>query len=70
MWLVIPLAYVAYTLVRGASSHWYPYPFLNIDQNGWDSVAWTVTILFLGTIALAAAIRWIGNAHPLYRRTF
>jgi hypothetical protein len=70
MWLVIPLVYVAYTLARGASSHWYPYPFLNVDQNGWDGVAWTITILFFATVALAAAIRWAGNARPFYRKTF
>lgn len=47
-----------------------PYPFFNVDQNGWDSVAWTITILFFASLALAAAIRWAGNAHPWYRKAF
>jgi hypothetical protein len=25
-WLVVPLAYFAYSLLRGAALHWYPYP--------------------------------------------
>jgi hypothetical protein len=66
-WLVLPFVYVGYTLVRGAIVHWYPYPFLNVDQAGWDSVAWTIVTLFIGALALAAALRWAGSAHPLYR---
>ena len=29
VWLVWPLAYVLYTLIRGGITGWYPYPFLN-----------------------------------------
>lgn len=28
-WLTVPLAYLGYTLIRGAVTDWYPYPFLN-----------------------------------------
>jgi hypothetical protein len=66
-WLVLPFVYLVYTLVRGTIVHWYPYPFLNVDQAGWDSVAWTIVTLFIGVVALAAALRWAGSAHPLYR---
>ena len=66
-WLVLPFAYVVYTLVRGAIVHWYPYPFLDVDVAGGDNVAWTIVALLLGAIALAAILRWAGSAHPLYR---
>jgi uncharacterized membrane protein len=33
-WLIFPLAYLAYTLVRGAIVGWYPYPFLNSANVG------------------------------------
>jgi len=39
-WLLFPAAYLAYTLIRGATSGWYPYPFLNpAHTNGYDGVA-------------------------------
>ena len=28
-WLVFPLVWTAYTLIRGAIVDWYPYPFLD-----------------------------------------
>jgi hypothetical protein len=38
-WLVVPLVYIAYTLVRGALTGWYPYDFLDIPAIGFNSVA-------------------------------
>jgi hypothetical protein len=37
-WLLYPLAYIIYTLFRGRFAHFYPYPFLNVDQLGYSSV--------------------------------
>lgn len=33
-WLIYPLLYLIYTLVRGAAVGWYPYPFLNPSKAG------------------------------------
>ncbi|WP_404381538.1 Pr6Pr family membrane protein [Knoellia locipacati] len=33
--LVYPVAWLAYTLVRGASAGWYPYPFLDVGLHGY-----------------------------------
>jgi hypothetical protein len=33
--LLFPLAWLAYTLVRGAIWHWYPYPFLDATTHGY-----------------------------------
>jgi len=33
-WLIFPLVYLLYSMVRGASTGWYPYPFLNPDIVG------------------------------------
>lgn len=41
-WLIYPLAYLVYTLVRGAIAGFYPYPFLNPDKAG----GWGVVILY------------------------
>ena len=60
-WLVYPLAWVAYTLVRGALTGWYPYPFLDPQNGGYATVAlYVVAILILGSI-LCAVIGWLAN---------
>ena len=39
-WLVFPLLWLIYTLIRGPIVDWYPYPFLNPDRvNGYGGVA-------------------------------
>lgn len=37
-WLAFPLAYLLYTLVRGHFAAWYPYPFVNVEQQGYIRV--------------------------------
>jgi hypothetical protein len=60
-WLIYPLAWAVYTLVRGAATGWYPYPFLDPANGGYATVAlYVLAILVLGTV-LCAAIRWVGN---------
>lgn len=34
-----PIAWVGYTLLHGAVSHWYPYPFLDVTSHGYARVA-------------------------------
>lgn len=34
IWLIWPLVYVSYTLIRGGLTGWYPYPFLNPSNVG------------------------------------
>jgi len=36
-WLIYPALYFAYSIVRGAVTGWYPYPFLNVKQNGFNN---------------------------------
>ena len=51
--LVFPVLYLGYTLVRGNSVQWYPYPFLNpANVGGYGNVALysaAITITFIGT---------------------
>jgi hypothetical protein len=37
-WLIYPLIYCIYTLVRGEFAHFYPYPFMNVDVWGLPTV--------------------------------
>lgn len=54
VWLAFPAAYLGYSLVRGAVTGWYPYPFLDPSETGgygmvavWSAVA-LVIVLGLG----------------------
>jgi hypothetical protein len=37
-WLLYPVAYLFYTLIRGYFAGWYPYPFLNVNDRGYMAV--------------------------------
>jgi hypothetical protein len=39
LWLIFPLVWVTFTLIRGAVDDWYPYPFLDPDNGGYRSGA-------------------------------
>lgn len=38
VWISYPIAYLVYSLIRGAIVGWYPYPFLNPDNGGYATV--------------------------------
>jgi carbon starvation protein CstA len=53
LWLLYPAAYFGYTMIRGAQTGWYPYPFLNPANNSVTSLVVTITGLFvLGTVLI------------------
>ena len=47
VWLIYPISYVIYSLVRGQLVNWYPYPFLDPKTNGLSGV-------FLTAVGIAA----------------
>ena len=60
-WLAYPAAWLVYTLVRGASVDWYPYPFVDVSRLGYDGVLVRAAVLTLCFAAAAAALLWLGN---------
>ena len=54
--LVVPVVWVLYTLVRGAFVGWYPYPFIDVDEHGYGVVLLNVlgVAAFMAGLALAA----------------
>ncbi len=53
-WLIYPLAWLAYTALRGLATGWYPYPFLNPANGGPARVTGTVAaIVAFGAILCA-----------------
>lgn len=51
LFLILPLAWAAFALVRGQVVGAYPYPFLDVATNGWPSV-----LVFLAVIVVVAVL--------------
>ena len=64
LWLVYPLAYVIYTLVRGSIVGWYPYPFLNPDTNGYAGIGIVSIAIFVAVLVFT----WLLIKLPVKRR--
>lgn len=60
-WLIFPVIYMVYSLLRGPVAGWYPYPFLNPDPNGYAAVAINIVVIAIAIILLAILIRSVGN---------
>lgn len=65
LWLIFPLVYAAYSLIRGLFVNWYPYPFLNPQlDHGYVGVAITsvvIGIVLAGFVWLVAASTRLGS---------
>jgi hypothetical protein len=63
LWLIYPLAYLIYSLIRGAATNWYPYWFIDPNQSprGWIGVALFATAITLGFILVSFALLRLGN---------
>jgi hypothetical protein len=57
--LLFPVGWLAFTLIRGAVIHWYPYPFIDVAAIGYAKAAlnsFWVALLLLGLAAGAVAL--------------
>lgn len=54
VWLIVPLVYVVYSLVRGELVGWYPYPFLDPGHGGYSTVA----LVSVGVAVAVAMFTW------------
>lgn len=55
-WLLFPLGYLIYSLVRGPFADWYPYPFMDPNEHGYIGVLVTSVVIAIVVGAIAAAI--------------
>jgi hypothetical protein len=60
-WLIFPVVYFSYTLIRGAIVGWYPYPFLNVSGKGYGRVLADGVGILIAMIVVGAATRRAGN---------
>lgn len=62
LWLAFPLAWLAYTMVRGPIAGWYPYPFLDPALNGgYGAVVVTIAVILVAGAVLCAVYAALGN---------
>jgi hypothetical protein len=62
VWMAYPLAYLAYSLIRGPIVDWYPYPFLDPDEaGGYPGVAAYCIAIAVGFLGFVWLIVTLGN---------
>jgi hypothetical protein len=52
-----PITWFLYTLAHGASTHWYPYPFIDVASEGYARVLLNALLVMLVLAAVAVAYR-------------
>lgn len=62
--LIIPVAWLVYTLVRGAVTGWYPYPFIDVELHGYLRVGLACLAISALTLLLAALSVWLDSRLP------
>jgi hypothetical protein len=60
-WMLYPLFYCVFVMMRGASSGFYPYPFLDPVAVGYREVMWTIGGMILLFFVVALALVWISK---------
>lgn len=61
LWTVYPIAFAAFSLVRGPFVGWYPYPFLDPRGDGWASVGLYVVAIAVGFLLFSGLVVLVGN---------
>jgi hypothetical protein len=60
-WMIYPLVYLLYILARGGFAHFYPYPFVNVDELGYSVVLKNSFLLTLVFAFVSLIFIWIGK---------
>lgn len=59
--LVFPIVYIIYTMIRGAFTTFYPYPFLDVTQQGWPATLVSIVLLSAFFIGLSLFMIFIAK---------
>lgn len=62
--LIWPALYMAYTFAHGAASHWYPYPFVDVDTLGYVTVLRNGVALNVLLVGIGALLMWLDRRLP------
>ncbi|WP_373459242.1 Pr6Pr family membrane protein [Pseudomonas fluorescens] len=67
LWVIYPLVYFAYLLLRGDLLAAYPYPFIDVANLGYPQVFINAGGILAGFVGIALAVvgvdRWLGRTH-------
>lgn len=63
--LLWPALYVGYTLIHGAISDWYPYPFIDVTALGYGTVLRNGVGIVLLMLAVGMLLRWLDGWLPV-----
>jgi len=58
--LLWPVAWITYTLIHGAFSSWYPYPFVDVITHGYARVLLNGALVVV-VLAIVTALFWVGD---------
>lgn len=65
-----PVAWLAFTFVRGATTGWYPYPFLNVGQIGLGPALFGAGVVIVYAMALCAIVLLVDRFVPAFGRSY
>ncbi|MHC8304435.1 Pr6Pr family membrane protein [Pseudomonas sp. PB3P13] len=65
LWVIYPIAWFAFTLLRGHALATYPYPFIDVDKLGYPQVFLNAGGLLAGFVVISLLVigldRWLGR---------
>jgi hypothetical protein len=65
LWMIYPLGYLALTMLRGALSDFYPYPFIDVVELGYQRALINAMLLVLAFLLLMAVFIAINHRRPV-----
>ena len=60
-WTIFPFLYLIYSLIRGYYVNWYPYPFLDVAQFGYQQVLINAFFVMLAFVGFATIMVWFNK---------
>ncbi|HEY7986784.1 MAG TPA: Pr6Pr family membrane protein [Methylophilaceae bacterium] len=63
-WLLFPIVYFIYTLIRGALGDRYPYPFLDVSKFGYGMIMENALGIMFALLALSMVLVVLNNLKP------
>lgn len=66
-WAIYPLAYLGYTLLRGPSANWYPYPFIDVNIHGYSKVLFNSAMVCV--VFVIFSVLFVGISKMMAKRS-
>jgi len=62
LWILLPLTYFAYGMIRGALEGKYAYPFLDVERFGWAHVGFVALAMAMGFVVTGFIMLWLDRS--------